>query len=95
MVNKFADDNKLVVNTLEDMIRIPNDFDALKKYPEINWMMFNKDKYSALHLGQNNQMHKCKLRKKWLGSSIAEKYLGAIGLDCKLSQKDSIVAGKN
>lgn len=39
-----------VASSVEDKFRIWNDLDKLEKWPEINKMKLNKDKYKVLHL---------------------------------------------
>lgn len=52
-----------VASSVEDKFRIWNDLDKLEKWPEINKMKLNKDKYKVLHLERKkkNQMQKYKI----------------------------------
>lgn len=56
ILNKCADDTKLegAVSTLESRAAIQRDFDRLEKWPDRNFMKFNKGKYKVLHLGWNH-----------------------------------------
>lgn len=60
-------------NTLENGIKVQNDLDNLEKWSENNWIKLNKAKYYVLYVGQNNQIHKCKLGNNWLGCCTTKK----------------------
>lgn len=50
-----------------DRLRIKMDLDKLEKLSETYRMEFNKERCKELRLGQNNQVHKCKIGSDWPG----------------------------
>lgn len=58
----------MILSTLDDRIRIPNDFDPIKleRQSEISKMKFSKDKYKVFYRGRQNKLVITKLGNKCL-----------------------------
>lgn len=44
----------MIAETLEDRIRIQNEYDKLEKCCDLNWMKFNEDACKGQHLERRN-----------------------------------------
>ncbi|GAB0181643.1 mitochondrial enolase superfamily member 1 [Grus japonensis] len=96
-LTKSGGDTKLggEVDTSEGRAILQRDLDRLEEWASKDCMKFSKDHCKVLHLGQHNQRAQYRLGSVWLGSSVAERFLGVlVGNKLTMSQQCAAAATK-